>query len=210
MHPLAVGPAPDILAGRDDRTAPRADLARSVRLVVAPQGAVLVLVTDRPVVWPRGAQIFLHSLFNLAAAEIWWGSHVCLPRVRWRVLPADSQSGPPAVTGAKVSTPTPGRRCTRRRYHPLGCAAHADGQGPEGKKLPAAIPASSSRHPVTSARPSCHRQHRNLRRRECAFRLKPREQRMSELLTDGCLRPFGMVRPWRTPVSGASGRLDSW
>lgn len=106
MHPLAVGPAPDILAGRDDRTAPRADLAHSVRLVVAPQGAVLVLVTDRPVVWPRGAQIFLHSLFNLAAAEIWWGSHVCLPRVRWRVLPADSQSGPQRL---------PGPRSQRRR-----------------------------------------------------------------------------------------------
>ncbi|MGD0376113.1 MAG: hypothetical protein ABSB01_16175 [Streptosporangiaceae bacterium] len=78
MHPLTVGTASNILAGCDDRTAHLADLARSVRLVVAQQGAVIVLVTHSPVFLPRTAQIFLHSMFNFATSEIWRGCHVCL------------------------------------------------------------------------------------------------------------------------------------
>src|ERR1700687_5283362 len=83
MHPLAVGPAPHILAGRDDRTAPLADHSGRVRLVVAPQGAVLILVSHR-VFLPRAAQIFKHALLDFAASEIWRRCHVCLLRMRWR------------------------------------------------------------------------------------------------------------------------------
>ena len=86
MHPLAVGPAPDILTGCDNRTAQLADLSRGVRLVAAPRGAVLVLVTHS-VFQPRAAQIFQHSLFNFAASEIWRGCHVCLLQVL-QLLPA--------------------------------------------------------------------------------------------------------------------------
>ena len=80
MQPLAVGPAPHILAGRDDRTAPRADPSRGVRLVVAPRRWVLVLVTYGTLL-PRGAQVFVHSLFNFQASEIGRGCHVYLPQV---------------------------------------------------------------------------------------------------------------------------------
>ena len=80
MHPLAVGPAPHILAGRDDRTAQLADLSRSVRLVVAPHRVVLILVTYGMFL-PRAAQIFQQSLFNFAASEIWRSCHVCLLQV---------------------------------------------------------------------------------------------------------------------------------
>lgn len=80
MHPLAVEPAPRILAGRDDRTASRADPSRGVRLVVTPRRGVLVLVTYGMLL-PRGAQIFVHSLFNFQASEIRRGCHVCLLRM---------------------------------------------------------------------------------------------------------------------------------
>ncbi len=80
MYPPAIGPASHILAGSDDRTAPRADLARRVRLVVIPQGAVLVLAAHGPVIRWRHAQVFLQPLFNIATPEIWWDCHVCLPR----------------------------------------------------------------------------------------------------------------------------------
>src|SRR6266498_812569 len=79
VHPLTVGPAPHILADSDDRTAQRADLAWSVRFVVVPQGAVLIVVTYSLVLLPRHAQILLHSLFNFPASEIWWGCHMRPP-----------------------------------------------------------------------------------------------------------------------------------
>src|SRR6266566_6343132 len=40
VHPLAVGPAPRLLAGGDDRTTPRAGLARGMRFVVVQQGII--------------------------------------------------------------------------------------------------------------------------------------------------------------------------
>src|SRR5262249_42512097 len=49
VHPLTVGPAPHVLADRDDLAAPRADLARSVRLVIAPPGDLIVRVNRCPV-----------------------------------------------------------------------------------------------------------------------------------------------------------------
>ena len=77
MHPLAVGPAPHILAGCDDRTAPLAGLSRSVCLILAPRGADLVLVIYR-VFLLRTAQIFQQSLFDVAASEIRRGCQTCL------------------------------------------------------------------------------------------------------------------------------------
>ena len=79
MYPVTIGPAPHILAGRDDRAAPRADIARGVRFVVGRYGAVIV--TYRTVL-RRGAQIFLQSLFDFQPAEIWWGCHARLPLMR--------------------------------------------------------------------------------------------------------------------------------
>jgi hypothetical protein len=79
MYPPAISPASHILAGGDDRTAPRADLARRVRLVVAQQGAVLVLAAHGPVLLWRDAQVFRQPLLNIATPEIRWDCHVCLP-----------------------------------------------------------------------------------------------------------------------------------
>ena len=80
MHPLAVRPAPHILAGHDDRTAQFADLSRSVRLVVAKR-RVLVLVTHA-VFLSWAAEIFQQSLFNFAASEVRRGCHGVPPGVR--------------------------------------------------------------------------------------------------------------------------------
>jgi hypothetical protein len=55
MHPLTVGSAPHILARRDDGTAYLADLTWGMRLVVAAQCAVLVLVRYSRVLLPRAA-----------------------------------------------------------------------------------------------------------------------------------------------------------
>jgi hypothetical protein len=76
VHPLTVGPAPHILAARDDRTTPLADLARGVRFVVVRQGAVLVA---HRVMLCRAAQVFQQPFFDLAPAEVRWGCHVRLP-----------------------------------------------------------------------------------------------------------------------------------
>src|ERR1019366_9085704 len=107
VHPLAVGPAPHILARCDDRAAHLADLARSVSLAVAAQGAVGVLMAHDPAFFRRSAQVLLRPLFNFSPAEIRWGCHVCLPEVRWagvtrRRLPA---SHPPWSSGRWRSRP---------------------------------------------------------------------------------------------------------
>src|SRR5215472_5146144 len=60
VHPLTVGPAPHILAWRDDLTTDLADLARGVRLVVAQPRAVLVAHAS---VFRRAAQVFQQSFF---------------------------------------------------------------------------------------------------------------------------------------------------
>jgi hypothetical protein len=93
MHPLTVGPASHVLAACDDRAAQLADLARSVCLVVVPQGAVLVLVTHSPVFFRREAQILLHSLFDFLTSEIRWDCHVASRRCDGviRLLAAVSQ-----------------------------------------------------------------------------------------------------------------------
>ena len=88
MHPLAVRPAPHILAGHDDRTAQFADLSRSVRLVVAKR-RVLVLVTHA-VFLSWAAEIFQQSLFNFAASEVRRGCHGAPPGCVAMQLPATS------------------------------------------------------------------------------------------------------------------------
>ena len=83
MDPLAVEPAPHILAGRDDRPAMHADHARGVRLVVVYLEAALVYVllgVFLGVFLPRAAQILKQALLDLAASEIRRGCHVCLLR----------------------------------------------------------------------------------------------------------------------------------
>jgi hypothetical protein len=92
MHPLTVGPPSHVLATCDERAAPQ-DLARSVCLVVVPQGAVLVLVTHGPVFFRREAQVFLYSLFDFLTSEIRWDCHVASRRCDGviRLLAAVSQ-----------------------------------------------------------------------------------------------------------------------
>ena len=80
MHPLAVRPAPHILAGRDDRTAQFADFSRGARLVVAKR-RVLVLVNHAVLLW-WAAQIFQQSLFDFAASEVRRSCHGAPPGVR--------------------------------------------------------------------------------------------------------------------------------
>ncbi len=121
MHPLAVGPAPHILAGFDDRAASLAELSRGVRLVVAPVRGVLVLVTyGLPV--PRGAQIFVHSLFNFETTEIWRSCHVCLLRVSVSELLTASLT--PAAAGAHLV-----RRQSRNERGQGNGGSGSDGSG---------------------------------------------------------------------------------
>ena len=77
MDPLAVGPAPNILAGCDDRAAQCADHARGMRLVVVTPGTGLIRVIHG-VFRPRAAQVLQQALLDLAASEIRRGCHVCL------------------------------------------------------------------------------------------------------------------------------------
>ena len=116
MHPLTVGPASHILAACDDRAAQLADLARSVCLVVVPQGAVLVLVTHSPVFFRRETQILLHSLFDFLTSEIRWDCHVASRRCDGviRLLAAVSQPqrlsvGSAAMRCGPAGTAQPGR-----------------------------------------------------------------------------------------------------
>jgi hypothetical protein len=80
VYPLAVGVAPHILAGLDDRTASGAGLAGRVQLVVAEVGSTLVLVRHR-VFLVRAAEILQQPFLDFVASEVWRCCHAGLLRV---------------------------------------------------------------------------------------------------------------------------------
>jgi hypothetical protein len=122
MYPLAVCPAPRILAGPDDRSAPFADVAWRVRLVVVRVGPVLILIAQSAVFLYRDAQVFLHPVLNFQPSEIGWGSH--------RVPPASAMAGNyPALILQSPTLPTGG--VPHWPGSPLAGVPEPAGQDPE-------------------------------------------------------------------------------